>query len=242
MRYIVFSDLHGNLEALNKFEKEVSSIKFDRLVCLGDIVGYGADPNLCVDWVRENADFTLAGNHDLAVVKKTDIAYFNAYAIEACKWTQKILTAENRAFLESLPMDMKENDAYWVHASPYQPARWHYIVSKKDAEKHFWSFEAPVCFVGHSHKPIILEQKPEGEINDYVADLWDIEPGNRYIFNDGSLGQPRDGNTKPMYIIYDSDERTVEFKRFNYDFSQTQNKIIENGLPAYLADRLSREK
>ena len=242
MRYIVFSDLHSNLEALNKFEKEISSIPYDRLVCLGDIVGYGADPNLCIDWVRNNVAFTLAGNHDLAVVDKTDISYFNSYAIEACKWTQKILTAENRTFLESLPMDREENGVYWVHASPYQPARWHYIVSKKDAEKHFCSFDAPVCFVGHSHKPIILEQKSDGEINDYVADLWDIEPENRYIFNDGSLGQPRDGNTKPMYILYDSDERTVEFKRFDYDFTQTQNKIIDNGLPAYLADRLSRGK
>ena len=242
MRYIVFSDLHSNLEALNQFEKEISSIPHDRLVCLGDIVGYGADPNFCIDWVRNNVDFTLAGNHDLAVVKKTDIAYFNDYAIEACKWTQKILTAENRAFLESLPMDREENGVYWVHASPYQPARWHYIASKKDAEKHFWSFDAPVCFVGHSHKPIILEQKAEGEINDYVADLWDIKPENRYIFNDGSLGQPRDGSTKPMYILYDSDKGTVEFKRFDYDFTQTQSKIIENGLPAYLADRLSRGK
>ena len=242
MRYIVFSDLHSNLEALKQFEKEISSIPYDRLVCLGDIIGYGADPNLCVDWVRKNVDFTLAGNHDLAVIEKTDISYFNAYAIEACKWTQKILTAKNRTFLESLPMDREENGVYWVHASPYQPARWHYIASKKDAEKHFWSFDAPVCFVGHSHKPIILEQKPEGEINDYVADLWDIEPENRYIFNDGSLGQPRDGNPKPMYILYDSDERTVEFKRFDYDISQTQNKIIDNGLPTYLADRLSRGK
>ncbi|MFT4577457.1 MAG: putative phosphodiesterase [Nitrospinales bacterium] len=242
MRYIVFSDLHSNLEALNQFEKEISSIPHDRLVCLGDIVGYGADPNLCVDWVRNNVDFTLAGNHDLAVVDKTDISYFNSYAIEACKWTQKILTTENRTFLESLPMDREENGVYWVHASPYQPSRWHYIVSKKNAEKHFWSFDAPVCFVGHSHKPIILEQKPKGEINDYVANLWDIEPENRYIFNDGSLGQPRDGNTEPMYILYDSDERTVEFKRFDYDFTQTQNKIIDNGLPAYLADRLSRGK
>ena len=242
MRYIVFSDLHSNLEALNQFEKEIASISYDRLVCLGDIVGYGADPNLCIDWVRKNVDFTLAGNHDLAVVDKTDISYFNSYAIEACKWTQKILTAENRTFLDLLPMDKEENDVYWVHASPYQPARWHYIVSKKDAEKHFYSFDAPVCFVGHSHKPIILEQKSDGEINNYVADLWNIEPENRYIFNDGSLGQPRDGNTRPMYILYDSDERTVEFKRFDYDFTQTQNKIIDNGLPAYLAERLSRGK
>jgi diadenosine tetraphosphatase ApaH/serine/threonine PP2A family protein phosphatase len=187
-------------------------------------------------------DFTLAGNHDLAVVDKTDISYFNSYAIEACKWTQKILTAENRTFLDLLPMDKEENGVYWVHASPYQPERWHYIFSKKDAGKHFCSFDAPVCFVGHSHKPIILEQKSDGEINDYVADLWNIEPENRYIFNDGSLGQPRDGKTRPMYILYDSDERTVEFKRFDYDFTQTQNKIIDNGLPAYLAERLSRGK
>ncbi len=242
MRYIIFSDLHSNFEALNQFEKEISSIPYDRLVCLGDVVGYGADPNLCVDWVRKNVDFTLAGNHDLAVVKKTDIAYFNPYAVEACEWTQKILTAENKAFLESLPMDREENGVYWVHASPHQPARWHYIVSKKGADKHFGSFDAPICFVGHSHKPIILEQNPTGEINDYVADLWDIKPENRYIFNDGSLGQPRDGNTKPMYILYDSDKRRVEFKRFDYNFTQTQTKIIENGLPAYLADRLSRGK
>jgi predicted phosphodiesterase len=242
MRYIVFSDLHSNLEALNQFEKEISSIPHDRLVCLGDIVGYGADPNLCVDWVRKNVDFTLAGNHDLAIVNKTDIAYFNDYAVEACKWTQKILTAENKKFLESLPMDRQDDGIYWVHASPYQPARWHYIVSKKDAEKHFWSFDAPVCFVGHSHKPIILEQNPKGEINDYVADRWDIKPENRYIFNDGSLGQPRDGNPKPAYILFDSDNRTVEFKRFEYDFSQTQNKIIENGLPTYLAERLTQGK
>jgi predicted phosphodiesterase len=242
MRYIIFSDLHSNLEALNQFEKEISSIAYDRLVCLGDIVGYGADPNLCIDWVRSNVDFTIAGNHDLAVVEKTDISYFNAYAVEACKWTKKILTAVNRLFLESLPMDREENGVYWVHSSPYQPARWYYIFSKKDAEKHFSSFDAPICFVGHSHKPVILEQKPMGEINDYVANLWNIEPENRYIFNDGSLGQPRDGNTRPMYILYDSDERTVEFKRFDYDFKQTQNKIIENGLPTYLADRLSRGK
>lgn len=239
MRYIVFSDLHSNLEALNQFEKEISSIPHDRLVCLGDIVGYGADPNLCVDWVRKNADFTIAGNHDLAVVEKTDTAYFNEYALEACRWTRKKLTAKNKGFLESLPMDKEEQGIYWVHASPYQPARWHYITSRKGAKKHFRNFDAPVCFVGHSHIPLILEQKPDGEINDYVSDLWDVEPESRYIFNDGSLGQPRDGNPQAAYVIFDSKKHTVEFKRFDYDLLQTQNKIIENGLPTYLADRLS---
>ena len=239
MRFIVFSDLHSNLEALNQFEKEISSIPHDRLVCLGDIVGYGADPNPCIDWVRKNSDLTLAGNHDFAVVEKTDSSYFNDYAREACLWTRERLTIENKDFLESLPMDQEEDGVYWVHASPYQPKKWHYIYGKKGAEKHFTSFDAPICFVGHSHRPVILEQTPEGEINDYVSELWDIEPENRYIFNDGSLGQPRDGNPKPTFILYDSNKCTVEFKRFDYDLLQAQSKIIENGLPAYLAERLS---
>nr|MBC8282905.1 metallophosphoesterase family protein [Nitrospinota bacterium] len=196
-------------------------------------------PTPCVDWVRKNADITIAGNHDFAVVGKTDVSYFNDYAIEACEWTKKKLTPKNRKFLESLPMDQEGEGIYWVHASPYQPARWHYIVNKRGAEKHFKSFNEPLCFVGHSHIPLILEHNPMGVINRHVADVWNVEPQNRYIFNDGSLGQPRDGNTQPAYILYDSDHRTVEFKRFEYDFSPTQNKIIENGLPTYLADRLS---
>jgi len=242
MRYIVFSDLHSNLEALNQFEKEISSIPYDRLVCLGDIVGYGADPNPCIDWVRKHVDFTIAGNHDLAVVEKTDSSYFNEYALEACIWTQKQLTAKNKKFLESLPMDREEDDIYWVHASPYQPKRWHYIYNKRGAEKHFLSFDAPICFVGHSHIPVILEQTPKGEINKHASEFWDLVPKNRYIFNDGSLGQPRDGNPNPTYILYDSDNHTVEYKRFDYDLLQTQNKIRENGLPGYLADRLSLGK
>ena len=96
--------------------------------------------------------------------------------------------------------------------------------------------------MGHSHRPVILEQTPEGEINDYVSDIWDIEPQNRYIFNDGSLGQPRDGDPRSAFILYDSKECTVEFKRFDYDLSQAQSKIIENGLPSYLAERLSLGK
>lgn len=239
MRYIIFSDLHSNLEALKQFEKEISSIPFDRLICLGDIVGYGADPNPCVEWVRKNADIAVAGNHDSAVVEKTDVSYFNEYAIAACEWTQKKMTSKNKKFLESLPMDHEEDGIYWVHASPYQPSRWHYIVNKKGAEKHFKSFDLPLSFVGHSHIPLILERTPEGIIHRHDTSVWDVEPANRYIFNDGSLGQPRDGNTQPAYILYDSDRRKVEFKRFDYDLIPTQKKIVENGLPSYLADRLS---
>jgi diadenosine tetraphosphatase ApaH/serine/threonine PP2A family protein phosphatase len=240
MRYIVFSDLHSNLEALNQFQKEIEVIGYDKLVCLGDIVGYGADPNPCVEWVREKADFTIAGNHDLGAVEKTNITYFNAYAHESCLWTRRQLTEENKEFLRSIPLDHEEGGIYWVHASPFEPQAWHYVTSKAGAERHFESFDAPICFVGHSHKPAILEHTPDGEVNDYISDDWDIEPGNRYIFNDGSLGQPRDGNPNPSFMAFDSEKNTVKVHRFEYDMITAQDKICANGLPPDLALRLAQ--
>jgi len=239
MRYIIFSDLHSNLEALNQFEKEIETIAHDKLVCLGDIVGYGADPNPCVEWVRKNADLTIAGNHDWAAVNKTNTTDFNSYAYKSCLWTREKLTEKNKAFLSALPLDHEEKGIYWVHASPYEPEAWHYVTSKAGGKRNFKSFEASLCFVGHSHKPIILEQTADGEVNDYVSEFWDIEPENRYIFNDGSLGQPRDGTPNPAFMIYDSKEKTVEVRRFEYDLSITQGKIRDNGLPPYLAERLA---
>jgi diadenosine tetraphosphatase ApaH/serine/threonine PP2A family protein phosphatase len=240
MRYIIFSDLHSNLEALNQFEKEIETIAYDKLVCLGDIVGYGADPNPCVEWVSKNTHISIAGNHDWAAVNKTDTTYFNSYAFESCKWTREKLTKENKKFLDSLPLDHEEEGVYWVHASPFEPEVWHYVTSKAGGKRNFKNFETPICFVGHSHKPIILEQTPDGEVNDYFGDSWEIKTENRYIFNDGSLGQPRDGNTNPAFMIYDSEEKTVEVRRFEYDLAVAQKKILDNGLPSYLAERLAR--
>jgi predicted phosphodiesterase len=240
MRYIVFSDLHSNLEALKQFQKEIESISYDKLICLGDIVGYGADPNPCVEWVRSHADLIIAGNHDWGAVEKTDTSYFNPYAYDSCLWTRDQLTEENKNFLKSLPLDHEEDGVYWVHSSPFEPEAWHYVISKEEGKRYFRNFEAPICFVGHSHIPVILEQMNDGEVNDYVSDIWDIEPGKRYIFNDGSLGQPRDGNPEPSFMIYDSEDKTVKVQRFKYDLRVTQDKILESGLFRYLAERLAK--
>jgi len=237
MRYIIFSDVHSNLEALNQFQKEIAAVAYDKLVCLGDIVGYGADPNACVEWVSENADFTVAGNHDWAAVEKTDTAYFNSYAYESCLWTREKLTEENKNFLRSLPLDHEEGGVYWVHASPFEPEAWHYVTSKN--KRYFRHFEEPICFVGHSHKPIILEQTADGELSDFIAELCHIVPTSRYIFNGGSLGQPRDGNPDPAFMIYDSAEKTVETRRYKYDLNLAQDKIRMSGLSPYLAERLA---
>ena len=242
MRYIIFSDLHSNLEALIQFEKEIERINHDKLVCLGDIVGYGVDPNACVQWVRDNVDFTVAGNHDLAVVELTDTKYFNPYAYDSCLWTRNELTEENKEYLRSLPLDCQERDVYWVHSSPFEPEAWHYVTSQTRGERFFRHFESPFCFVGHSHKPVILEQAEDGGVTDFVLEVFKIKPSRRYIFNCGSLGQPRDGNQDPSFIVYDTEEKKVSIHRFQYDFCSTQAKILEHGLPPFLAERLARGK
>ena len=240
MRYIVFSDLHSNLEALNQFEKDIEKIAHDKLVCLGDIVGYGADPNPCVEWVVRNVDICIAGNHDWAAVNKTDTSYFNISAYASCLWTREKLSDKNKVYLCSLSLDHKEGGVYWVHASPNEPETWRYVTSKSDRERLFNSFDAPICFVGHTHKPLILEQTPDGEVKDYISDVWNIKPENRYIINVGSLGQPRDRNPNPAFMLYDSEERTVKLHRFEYDLNSAQDKIRDNGLPSDLAERLGQ--
>ena len=239
MRYIIFSDLHSNLESLKVFRDLSETIDHDKKVFLGDLVGYCADPNRCTEWVRENADIVLGGNHDFAAVDRTDFTYFNSHAYQACLWTRLQLTEENKDFLKSLPCAKEEDGIYWVHSSPFEPEQWHYVNNRKDGKIHFDHFSEPLCFLGHSHRPVVIEKHPDGKIEDHFTSSWDLKPDCRYIINVGSLGQPRDGNPKPAFVVYDSDARTIEFHRYEYDFSATQKKIRESGLPFLLADRLS---
>ncbi|MFQ5673301.1 MAG: metallophosphoesterase family protein [Nitrospinales bacterium] len=239
MIYIIFSDVHSNLEALQTFLEIADGIVHDKKVCLGDLVGYGADPNPCIELVRDRADLVLGGNHDYAVTGRMDLSRFNAYAYQACLWTRDRLTRENREFLESLPARREEEGVCWAHSSPFEPEQWHYIFSVADGARQFDHFKAPLCFVGHTHVPMILEKTPDGEIAAHpIADL-KLVPRSRYIVNVGSLGQPRDGNPDPAFVIFDDDSMIVEYRRFTYDYATTQNKIVGNGLPGYLADRLS---
>lgn len=239
MKYIIFSDVHSNLEALNAFVEQINGIEYDKIACLGDIVGYGADPNPLIDWVRRNCDILLAGNHDYAAVDKTDISYFNAHARASCEWTKEALSDENKTFLASLPNERVVDGIYWVHSSPHEPDKWHYVVSKAKADLHFADFLEPLCFLGHSHCPLILENSPTGEIEIYFNSSHKLKPEHRYIINVGSLGQPRDGNNHPAFVVYDSASGQIDLHRFDYDRATTQKKIVENGLPEYLAERLS---
>ncbi len=238
MKYVIFSDVHSNLESLHAFIDVVADVPHDKKICLGDLVGYAADPNACVDWVRENANLTIAGNHDFAAVEKTDVSYFNSYAYQSCMWTRKVLSAENREFLSALPLFKEEAGVHWVHAAPLRPEDWDYITNAWEGERQMEHFSAPVCFYGHTHRPCIFEQEPGGATKMYVESSWDLKPNHKYIVNVGSLGQPRDGNPDPAFVVYDNEARRVEWRRFSYDFQATQEKILQAGLPAVLADRL----
>ncbi len=241
MRYLIFSDLHSNLESLQSFSEIIQTIAHDKKVFLGDLVGYGPDPNACVDWIRENADIALSGNHDYAVVGKTELTYMNSYAYKACLWTRRKLTPKNKKFLRGLPTEKVADGVHWVHSSPHEPEEWHYVVSRKDGKINFDHFSTPLCFLGHSHQPVIIEQDQDGAITDCISPTkWDLEPDHRYIINVGSLGQPRDDNPKPAFVIYDSTRKTIEYQRYEYDFATTQKKILKSGLPPFLAERLEK--
>lgn len=239
MIYIIFSDLHSNLESLQAFAEDIRTIKHDKKVFLGDAVGYGADPNACVEWLRENVDIILAGNHDYAVVGKTSLGYFNSHARHVCLWTQQALTKDNKRFLGSLSIAKEEDGIFWAHSSPYEPAEWDYVNSISLARKNFEYFKAPACFIGHSHLPWVFKLDADENVESHSQTFAGrLENYCRYIINVGSLGQPRDGSPDPVYMVYDSETQLLEHRRFKYDSTATRSKIINNGFPAYLAERL----
>lgn len=238
MRYAVISDVHANIEALNTVLKKISEETFDSLLFLGDSVGYGPNPNECIETLKEKAKILLAGNHDWASVGMTDIEYFNPYARAAVEWTKKILSNENRTFLRGLPLTQELDDRILlVHATPREPEQWHYLLSTGDASINFHFFNQMICLIGHSHEPVIIEHSPEDKIIVY-KDRTDIKEGYRYILNVGSVGQPRDGNPDAAYAILN--KNSIEIKRVSYDIVLTQKKMRDVGLPSYLIERLSR--
>ena len=238
MKYALLSDIHANLEALETCLALCEEAGADRFVCLGDIVGYGADPAACVDAVLRRADVTVMGNHDAAVARLTDVSSFNALAREAVKWTQEQVAGDRMNFLAGLPYMQSENGLLFVHATPASPEQWYYISSYRDARLYFGDFDEKICFVGHSHYPGIYAEDGGGipHTNGKIP----LDPSDRYIINTGSVGQPRDGDPRLSFALYDPDEYAVEIVRHEYDIEGARAKILAHRLPAFLADRLLR--
>jgi len=238
MKYAIMSDIHGNIEALRAVLEDIAAVAPDEVLCLGDIVGYGADPNECVEMTRTAAAVTVAGNHDWAAVGKLGLDYFNSAARIAAEWTGTVLLRENRSFLEGLPLTAKaEESMLLVHSSPAAPEEWNYVFHPGQAAIGFASFAEPLCFIGHTHQPAVFTEGGDLHLG-RVLESFRLSKGSRYIVNVGSVGQPRDGNHKAAYCVYDSKDMTLAIRRVEYDVAGAQAKIVKNGLPSSLAERL----
>ena len=238
-RYILISDIHGNLEALQAVLSYSADFEPFQLYCLGDVVGYGANPRECLDVLRREANLILAGNHDLAVADVIDWDDFNPMAREAVEWTRGELAEDDIATLANLPLVYIDGDYCFTHASPVDPMEFKYIRTLDDVAEVLSSIGQRFCFVGHTHLPILMRMNvKKGRMEVVSATKIRIEDGYRYFVNVGSTGQPRDNNPDACMVILDEDQETLEFLRVPYDIPTCQDKILEQGLPSYLAERL----
>jgi len=239
MKYALLSDVHSNLEAFQAVLKDLSREKVDQVFFLGDVVGYGADPDKCIETLQELTSSAVAGNHDRAAVGLTDFSYFNPAAKTAVEWTTRKLSPHHQEFLKKLPLIQHHPNITLVHATPQQPAEWEYMFSHYEASLSFKHYDQQICFIGHSHTPIAFEQSEEG--NTYVLpDIsFTLRNSYRYIINTGSVGQPRDGDSRAAYGVYNSDDSRFILKRISYNIKRAQKKIIDAGLPYFLALRLA---
>jgi len=241
MRYLIISDIHANQAALASVLADAGS--FDLIWCLGDLVGYGPDPNECIDRLCDLPHFSLAGNHDWAALGKLDLTSFNSDARISSIWTQTELTQASRAYLDDLPTHVTKGQYTMAHASPRQPV-WEYVLDPLIAQRNFTYFETPFCLVGHTHVPVIFYQSNDNPERcrtlapPYNGPIYLEEINGRMILNPGSVGQPRDGNPYASYAILDTDAMTWEHRRVPYAIEITQERMRARGLPPRLIERL----
>ncbi len=241
MRILLISDIHANLIALNTVIKDAGS--FERVWCLGDVVGYGPEPNECIEQLRSYDLLCLAGNHDWAVLDKLDLEEFNPDARRAALWTRNQLTAGNMDWLHRLPerVPLQVDKFTLVHGSPRYPI-WEYVLTPAVARINFDYFDSPICFMGHTHVPVVYRHRTDAitATAEALVENTALAFGpERMMINPGSVGQPRDGDPRAAYAILNTDTMTLTHRRVNYDIGATQTKMEQAGLPTRLITRLS---
>ena len=237
MRLAIFSDIHGNLDALDAVLADADARAPDASVCLGDFVGYGAAPNECIDRLVPRIELAVAGNHDLAACGRIKLGYFNPDAAQAARWTTEVLTPAHLQYLRELPYSVEWHGMRLVHSSPADPEEWHYVFSPGDAAFEMEACAEDVCFIGHSHYPGTFELA--GPDVRYTRDesVKGVR-GRRYLVNVPSVGQPRDGDPRAGYLLFDDEALTFQHVRLDYDIPAAMRRIRDAGLPAFLAERL----
>ena len=237
MRYAIFGDVHANLEALQTVLEDARAHEVTHYVCLGDLVGYNADPVACLELVRSMECPIVKGNHDEQACEVTDLSYFNPLAARAIQWTRDQLTDEHKEWLKALKFSRLVRNFTIVHSTLDSPASWGYVLSDLDASASFSYQHTQLCFYGHTHVPRAFIR--DTRVHEVAPDLITLEAGKKYFFNAGSVGQPRDQDWRASYAIYTPAEQTIQWRRLSYDIETAQKKIIAAGLPERLALRLA---
>jgi len=238
MKYAIIADIHANLEAFQVVLQDIEKQKCTHVACLGDVVGYNANPKECLDTVRAMNIPCVKGNHDEFCSSETPMEGFSPHAAEAGNWTRTKLLEDDRRWLRELKFLRLVSNFTIVHATLDAPQRWGYVFDKLAAAASFTYQNTPVCFFGHTHVPVAFIR--DSVVRGGTYSKFRVEPGRKYFVNVGAVGQPRDGNPKAAYVIYDMDEGSIELRRLEYDIAAAQKKIIEAVLPERLAARLAR--
>lgn len=246
MNVAILSDIHGNLEALEVVLDDVARHAVRRIIFLGDVVGYGADPKACIDLIRKHASIMILGNHDYAVINGDEAKKLNPDALFSILWSIDHIKNEYESFIKLLPYIYADNHICATHASPLNPQIWDYILTREEAVSAFSVKTFRVLFIGHSHCPCIFVEKEQKRMfTGELSVVEELNPDNivtdiakRYIINPGSVGQPRDGDPRASYGIYDDIDGIYNLRRVEYDIDKASKKIKEAGLPDNLADRL----
>ena len=238
MAYAIISDVHANLHALKTVLADIKARGIQEIHFGGDAVGYGPKPNECIEMLKTECNTLIAGNHDWALIGYTDIEYFNPHAAAAILWSRGVVSEEHFGDLEAFKIlkNLAPRDAMLVHSTPFEPENWNYLFSPQDIEKNFLHFTQKICFVGHSHFPVIVEKLPDGQLTGHKNRI-ELDDSSRYIINAGSVGQPRDHDPRASYaVIHDT---AAEIVRVEYDVKETQKEMTDAGLPDKLIERLT---
>lgn len=240
MRFGIFSDTHANIEALNAVLKAFDSERIDQYICLGDTVGYGASPNECCALIRAKAKYTILGNHDAAVAGRMDYSYYYHAARHALDMHARLLAPDNKEWLKGLPYEVREGEVHFCHGSPLNIEEFDYIFAREQAAQcmEIWDSLSRLTVIGHSHLCKSFALSSDQGVHEVVSETFELRPGWKYIVSVGSVGQPRDYDPRASYTIYDTESRTFEFKRTDYDVKSSAEKIFNSELEPNFGHRL----
>ncbi len=239
-KYAILGDIHSNWEALTAVLADAESHGVDTYVCVGDIVGYNANPAECLEKIRSLCVAVVRGNHDHYVSHDECLEDFHPLAANVIDWTRRQLSREQIQYLKNLRLSRMVDGFTIVHSTLDMPEKWGYVIDALDADANFNYQTSSVCFHGHTHVPVVFER--QGRVVRSSFTTFNTTLGRKCFINTGSVGQPRDGDTRASYVIYEPSARRVDLRRVEYDIATTQRKIIEAGLPERLARRLEQGK